>query len=52
MAVLKLKRWNLSIGDGQPLVIIAGLNVLEDLDLAMMVGAELKAICAGRKSVV
>ena len=32
MAVLKLDRWNLAIGDGQPLVVIAGLNVLEDLE--------------------
>ncbi len=47
MAVLKLERWNLSIGDGQPLAIIAGLNVLEDIDLTLSVGRELKAICAG-----
>lgn len=47
MAVLSLQRWNLSIGDGQPLMVIAGLNVLEDLDLALSVGEELKAICAG-----
>ncbi len=46
MAVLTLQRWNLSIGDGQPLVVIAGLNVLENLDLALTVGQELKAICA------
>jgi 2-dehydro-3-deoxyphosphooctonate aldolase (KDO 8-P synthase) len=46
MAVLKLERWNLSIGDGQPLAIIAGLNVLEDIDLTLSVGRELKAICA------
>lgn len=46
MAVLTLQRWNLSIGDGQPLVVIAGLNVLEDLDLALSVGQELKGICA------
>jgi 2-dehydro-3-deoxyphosphooctonate aldolase (KDO 8-P synthase) len=46
MAVLTLKHWNLSIGDAQPLVIIAGLNVLEDLDLALRVGHELKTICA------
>ncbi len=46
MALLTLKRWNLSIGDGQPLVVIAGLNVLESPDLALSVGRELKAICA------
>ena len=45
MPVAHLKRWNLSIGDGQPLAVIAGLNVLEDLDLALKVGAELKAVC-------
>jgi 2-dehydro-3-deoxyphosphooctonate aldolase (KDO 8-P synthase) len=45
MAVLKLDRWNLAIGDHQPLVVIAGLNVLEDLDLALEVGRHLKATC-------
>jgi 2-dehydro-3-deoxyphosphooctonate aldolase (KDO 8-P synthase) len=35
MAVVHLKRWNLSIGGGQPLVVIAGINVLENLDLAL-----------------
>ena len=29
MPVLTLNKWNISIGDGQPLVVIAGLNVLE-----------------------
>ncbi|WP_297510193.1 3-deoxy-8-phosphooctulonate synthase [uncultured Caulobacter sp.] len=46
MPVAHLKRWNLSIGDGQPLAVIAGLNVLENLDLALEVGRELKAVCA------
>ncbi|MCC6920526.1 MAG: 3-deoxy-8-phosphooctulonate synthase [Alphaproteobacteria bacterium] len=46
MPVAHLKRWNISIGDGQPLVVIAGLNVLENLDLALEVGRELKAITA------
>ena len=46
MAVVHLKRWNLSIGAGQPLAVIAGLNVLEDLDLALKVGGALKAACA------
>jgi len=46
MPVAHLKRWNISIGDGQPLAVIAGLNVLENLDLALEVGRELKAICA------
>jgi 2-dehydro-3-deoxyphosphooctonate aldolase (KDO 8-P synthase) len=43
MALLHLKKWNLAIGDGQPLVCIAGLNVLEDLDLAMETARRLKA---------
>ena len=46
MPVAHLKRWNIAIGDGQPLAVIAGLNVLENLDLALLVGRELKAICA------
>jgi 2-dehydro-3-deoxyphosphooctonate aldolase (KDO 8-P synthase) len=44
MAVLHLEKWNLAIGDGQPLVCIAGLNVLEDLDLALRTGRHLKAV--------
>jgi 2-dehydro-3-deoxyphosphooctonate aldolase (KDO 8-P synthase) len=44
MAVVHLKRWNLSMGAGQPLAVIAGINVLENLDLALEVGRELKAI--------
>jgi 2-dehydro-3-deoxyphosphooctonate aldolase (KDO 8-P synthase) len=44
MAVLTLPQWNLSIGDGQPLVCIAGLNVLEDLDLAMETARHLKTV--------
>ena len=46
MATLTLKRWDLSIGDGHPLVVIAGLNVLENLDLTLEVGRELRKICA------
>ena len=46
MAALTLNRWNLSIGDGRPLVVIAGLNVFEDLDMALDVGRQLKAACA------
>ena len=33
------------IGSGGPLAVIAGLNVLEDLDLALQVGRELKGAC-------
>ena len=46
MSVVHLKRWNLSIGAGQPLAVIAGLNVLENLDLALEVGRTLKAAAA------
>jgi 2-dehydro-3-deoxyphosphooctonate aldolase (KDO 8-P synthase) len=46
MAVVHLKRWNIAIGEGQPLAVIAGLNVLEDLDLALKVGGVLKTACA------
>lgn len=47
MAVLTLKSRNLSIGDGCPLVVIAGINVFEDLGMALEVGRELKTTCAG-----
>jgi 2-dehydro-3-deoxyphosphooctonate aldolase (KDO 8-P synthase) len=46
MSVVHLKRWNISLGAGQPLAVIAGINVLENLDLALEVGRELKAITA------
>src|SRR6516162_9000484 len=46
MALVHLPRWNISLGEGQPLGVVAGLNVLENLDLALKVGAELKAACA------
>jgi 2-dehydro-3-deoxyphosphooctonate aldolase (KDO 8-P synthase) len=46
MAVMHLKKWNIAIGDGQPLVVIAGLNVLENLELALEVGRHLKAVTA------
>lgn len=44
MAALTLKSRNISLGEGHPLLVIAGLNVLENLDLALTVGRELKAI--------
>ncbi|WP_298914951.1 3-deoxy-8-phosphooctulonate synthase [uncultured Algimonas sp.] len=34
------------IGGAHPLAVIAGLNVLEDIDLALDIGTELKSICA------
>jgi len=43
---LTLKAWNLSIGAGGPLVVIAGVNVLESLDLALEVGGHLEAVTA------
>jgi len=46
MAVLQLKKWGWSIGDNQPLACIAGLNVLEDLDLTLHVARHLKAVTA------
>jgi 2-dehydro-3-deoxyphosphooctonate aldolase (KDO 8-P synthase) len=46
MSVIHLKRWNLSIGNGKPLFVIAGLNVLENLELALSVGRHLKAATA------
>jgi len=46
MAVVHLKRWNISLGAGQPLFVIAGLNVLESQELALDVGRQLKAATA------
>ena len=45
MSVLKLDRWNVAIGAGQPLAVIAGLNVLEDAGLALETARELKRVC-------
>lgn len=46
MTAVHLKRWNIAIGAGQPLFVIAGLNVLENLDLALTVGRQLKDVTA------
>jgi 2-dehydro-3-deoxyphosphooctonate aldolase (KDO 8-P synthase) len=46
MAVLTLDRWNLAIGDGAPLVVMAGLNVLESEGLALETAEHLKGVCA------
>ena len=46
MTVLTLNRWNISIGDGQPLVVIAGLNVIEDLEQTLDAARHLKAVTA------
>jgi 2-dehydro-3-deoxyphosphooctonate aldolase (KDO 8-P synthase) len=45
MAVLNLDRWNLAMGDGQPLTVIAGLNVIEDQGLALETARHLKSVC-------
>ena len=41
---LTLSNWNLSIGSGQDLFCILGLNVLEDLDLALETASHLKEV--------
>lgn len=46
MTIVSLSQHNVHIGTGHPLAVIAGLNVLEDIGLALEVGTELKAICA------
>ncbi len=46
MDTLELKEYGIKIGDGEKLVVMAGLNVLEDEGLAQEVCAELKTICA------
>lgn len=46
MTLVSLPNRNWQIGSGKPLAVIAGLNVLEDIDLAVTVGRELKTICA------
>ncbi|WP_422366775.1 3-deoxy-8-phosphooctulonate synthase [Pelagibius sp.] len=43
---LALRNWDLSIGSGQPLFCILGLNVLEDLGLALETARELKKVAA------
>lgn len=46
MKPVKLSNSNWAIGGGAPLAVIAGLNVLEDMGLALEIGTELKRICA------
>ncbi len=45
MSVVTIESLGWKIGTGQPLTVIAGLNVLENVDLAITVGRELKSIC-------
>jgi 2-dehydro-3-deoxyphosphooctonate aldolase (KDO 8-P synthase) len=46
MAALTLDRWNIAVGEGRPLLVIAGVNVLESEALALEVGRHLQAVCA------
>ncbi|MEM7327833.1 MAG: 3-deoxy-8-phosphooctulonate synthase [Pseudomonadota bacterium] len=45
MALVTIEACEWTIGKGQPLSVIAGLNVLENTELAYTVGRELKTIC-------
>ncbi|MBE8191785.1 MAG: 3-deoxy-8-phosphooctulonate synthase [Alphaproteobacteria bacterium] len=47
MNQVELSKYNIKAGAGQPLLVMAGLNVLEDEALALEVAAHLKAVCAG-----
>jgi len=46
MPAMQLDRWNISIGDGCPLVVMAGLNVLESEGLALETAQHLQGVCA------
>ena len=46
MSTVKLAKSDWAIGGDAPLAVIAGLNVLEDVGLALEIGTELKRICA------
>ncbi len=46
MPALDMPARGLALGDGRPLLIIAGLNVLEDLDLARRTAEHLQKVCA------
>ena len=45
MSTLSLDKYGITIGEGHPLVVMAGLNVLENKELAMTVGTHLQAVC-------
>lgn len=47
MTALSIPSSDRLIGSGQPLTVIAGLNVLEDIGLALEIGRELKSVCEG-----
>src|ERR1700760_1572211 len=46
MAVFTLDRWNTPLGAGEPLMVMAGMNVLEDEGLALEIARHLKGVCA------
>jgi 2-dehydro-3-deoxyphosphooctonate aldolase (KDO 8-P synthase) len=46
MPLLNLDKWNMAIGDGRKLVVMAGMNVLEDAGMAMEVARHLKEVTA------
>lgn len=46
MTTIKLSKSDWAIGGKAPLAVIAGLNVLEDIGLALEIGTELKRVCA------
>ena len=45
-ALLTLNKHDWAIGSGAPLAVIAGVNVLENLDLALAIGGALQKSCA------
>ncbi len=45
MKTVKLSTTDWAIGGDAPLAVIAGLNVLEDIGLALEIGTELKRVC-------
>jgi len=45
MKTIKHSKYDWAIGGDAPLAVIAGLNVLEDIGLALEVGTELKRVC-------
>lgn len=45
MTKLTLPAHDLTIGEGEPLVVMAGMNVLESRDLAMRICEHLKTVC-------
>lgn len=45
MKTIKLSKSDWTIGGKAPLAVIAGLNVLEDVGLALEIGTELKRVC-------